>query len=663
MDNHFKIIIPLYNVEKWIKICIRSVKAQSYKNFQCIILDDISTDKSVEIIQKEIKGDDRFELIVNTEKAYALKNIYDGINYSNPSSEDIIVTLDGDDWFAEKDVLKKLNTIYKNKKCWLTYGSYAEYPSGRRGKFAKQISKNVINNNAFRKYEWCSSHLRTFKYHLWNKIEREDLLDSEGKFYRMTWDLAFMFPMLEMSGQKAVYVEDILYVYNMSNPLNDHKVDNSYQMKLEQEIRTKKTYDRIIPNKSALELMNGNRFDIAAKTLYAKNKIRNINTPFHKDLYLQHLKVWNNFEEMKPAKKGQQEFLNSFDSILTSIETNGFDKQQSKIPVLMGTPINGAHRVASCIVLEKTPEIYEADISEGQYLCNYEYFKNKTNFVPTGLEEKYLDEMALEFCRNKDNLYTISLFPSYEQKIQDVISLVQQQYNIIYKKHISLSDNGKRNYIHNLYYDESWIGPKSLNYPGVIEKSNYCFSKGNEVCIILVEENNVENLNILKNKIRQFCAVSNHSVHINDTQEETWRIATSAFNKNSINFLNKAKISDTPKFDYYFSKYYNVLKNKQDREDFCIDSSAVLSAYGLRDCRDLDFLHLNDIFPIDKDIECHNFESHHYRSNKNDIIYDPSLHFYLHGVKFASIEVVRDMKKYRNEEKDRVDVALIEAIK
>ncbi len=152
MDNHFKIIIPLYNVEKWIKICIRSVKAQSYKNFQCILLDDISTDKSADIIQKEIKGDDRFKLIVNTEKAYALKNIYDGIDYSNPSSEDIIVTLDGDDWFAEKDVLKKLNTIYKNKKCWLTYGSYAEYPSGRRGKFAKQISKNVINNNDFRRY-------------------------------------------------------------------------------------------------------------------------------------------------------------------------------------------------------------------------------------------------------------------------------------------------------------------------------------------------------------------------------------------------------------------------------------------------------------------------------------------------------------------------------
>jgi len=663
-DNHFKIIIPLYNVEKWIKICIRSVRAQSYKNFQCIILDDLSTDKSVEIIQKEIQNDERFKLIINEDKAYALKNIYDGINISNPKPEDIIVTLDGDDWLAEKNVLEKLNTIYKNKRCWLTYGSYAEYPSGRRGKFAKRIPKEVTNKNAFRAYEWCSSHLRTFKYHLWEKIKREDLLDSEGQFYRMTWDLAFMFPMLEMSSYKALYVEDILYVYNMSNPLNDHKVDNSYQVKLEQEIRSKKVYSSSPwANQTALDLMNGNRFDIAAKTLYARNKIRNINTPFCKDLYLQHLKVWNNFEEIKPAKKGAETFLNSFDSILDSINTKGFDKEESKIPVLMGTPINGAHRVASCIVLDQVPETYEADISEGQYLCNYEYFKNKTNFVSTGLEEKYLDEMALEFCRNKDNLYTISLFPSNDRSFRDTISFIKQGYNIIYKKETNLTDLGIKRYIHNLYFNEEWIGPKSSNYPGVIEKSKYCFSKGSTVCTLLIEEDDFIHLNGLKDKIRDFCGVGKHSVHINDTQEETWRIASSVFNKNSVDFMNRAAFSDTPNFDKYFSKYYDIVKDAPDKEDYCIDSSAVLSAYGLRDCRDLDFLHLNDVPPIEKDIECHNFESHHYRVNKNDIIYDPSLHFYLHGMKFASLEVVKDMKTYRNEQKDRVDIALIEAIK
>jgi glycosyltransferase involved in cell wall biosynthesis len=243
MHNHFKIIVPFYNVEEWIKICTRSIKAQNYNNFQCILIDDVSTDKSAEIAEREISGDDRFVLVRNEEKAYALKNIYDAINLSKPKEQDIIVTVDGDDWLANKNVLTLLNEEYKKNDCWLTYGSYAEYPSGSRGKFAKQIPTNVINNSLYRQSTWCSSHLRTFKYHLWNSIEKQDLLDQEGKFYRMAWDLAFMFPMLEMAGHKSRYIKNILYIYNVANPLNDHKVDHEYQLRVENQIRNKMKYN------------------------------------------------------------------------------------------------------------------------------------------------------------------------------------------------------------------------------------------------------------------------------------------------------------------------------------------------------------------------------------------------------------------------------------
>ena len=66
--------------------------------------------------------------------------------------------------------------------------------------------------------------------------------------------------------------------------------------------------------------------------------------------------------------------------------------------------------------------------------------------------------------------------------------------------------------------------------------------------------------------------------------------------------------------------------------------------------------------PILYKVECHNSHTDHYRQKKDDIIYDPKFHFYVHGVKFASIDVVRDMKVLRDEEKDRVDVELIKTI-
>ena len=112
----------------------------------------------------------------------------------------------------------------------------------------------------------------------------------------------------------------------------------------------------------------------------------------------------------------------------------------------------------------------------------------------------------------------------------------------------------------------------------------------------------------------------------------------------------------------YISKYCGIIKSRDDRNDFCVDSSAVLSSYGLRDCRDLDFLHLTDVDSIAHGIDCHNEEATHYAEKKDDIIYNPRFHFYSFGVKFASLNVVKEMKVGRNEEKDKVDVKLISEV-
>ena len=139
MKNNFTIVVPFYNVSKWIKYNIASIKKQEYNNFKCFLIDDLSTDNSCEIIEKMIKGDDRFVLVRNIEKKFALRNIYDTISLANLSDEDIIITLDGDDWLYSKNVLSYLNNFYNEHDCWMTYGSYAEFPSGNRGKFSKKI--------------------------------------------------------------------------------------------------------------------------------------------------------------------------------------------------------------------------------------------------------------------------------------------------------------------------------------------------------------------------------------------------------------------------------------------------------------------------------------------------------------------------------------------
>lgn len=243
--NHYKIIVPFYNVEKWIKTTINSIKHQTYDNFECVLINDMSTDRTKEIILKSIDNDKRFKLINNLEKKYALQNYCLGIEESNPKPEDIILNIDGDDWLYNNRVLETLNNYYYDDSCLMTYGSYNEFPTNNIGKYSKQIPKNVIDNQLYRNYEWSSSHLRTYKYCLWNKIDKKDFLDSNNKFYKTTCDLAIMFPMLEMAGHKAKYVKELLYTYNVVNPLNDHKSDQSLQMKMDLEIRNKKRYDSL----------------------------------------------------------------------------------------------------------------------------------------------------------------------------------------------------------------------------------------------------------------------------------------------------------------------------------------------------------------------------------------------------------------------------------
>lgn len=245
INNRFFIFTPFFNVENWISNTIKIVKCQSYKNFKHILIDDLSTDNSYSKALNLIQNDNRFNLIKNNIKKYPLRNFYEQIKNYNLEDEDIIVLLDGDDWFFSVSTLEILNSYYNKTNCLMTYGSYIDYLSNKKGYWSKKIPEDVIKNNSIRKYEWSSSHLKTFKYKVWKEIKEEDLKDSNDNFYNMTADLAIMFPMLEMCGDRSLYIDDILYVYNSANPINEHKVNVFLQQTIEHEIRNKKPYNKI----------------------------------------------------------------------------------------------------------------------------------------------------------------------------------------------------------------------------------------------------------------------------------------------------------------------------------------------------------------------------------------------------------------------------------
>jgi glycosyltransferase involved in cell wall biosynthesis len=241
---HFKIIVPVYNSEKWVGKCIDSIKAQSYRNFQCIIIDDNSKDKTNQQAKLAIGQDERFVLIRNKVQKFAMENRVNGIKISQPSDEDIIVDVDGDDWLYNEQVLDKVSKVYEDTKCLVTYGNFVYHPHGQLGHCTK-CPKKIIDNNAFREDTWRYSHLRTYKFGLFKKIQDKEFKNSKGKYYKAACDLAIMFPLLEMAAHRQHFISDTLYVYNRENPINDDKVKGHLQRQSDSEIRQKKKYNKV----------------------------------------------------------------------------------------------------------------------------------------------------------------------------------------------------------------------------------------------------------------------------------------------------------------------------------------------------------------------------------------------------------------------------------
>lgn len=245
MDNFFSVTINTFNHEDWIENCLLSCLNQDYENFEVIVIDDISTDRTFEICQKlQEQFPDRLRAIQNKEKIYSqVRNILELTRLSKEGS--IVISADGDDCLKNNQVLSKLNSVYNSGEVWMTYGRYEEYPYRDVSTSYYAYPHDVIQRNLFREYRWMASHLRSYRRELFLKIKEEDFKFPGGEWLDVTGDQAFMLPMLEMSSERSRFIPDILYVYNVANPTRDGATKVGRQEEVARYIRSKEKYKRL----------------------------------------------------------------------------------------------------------------------------------------------------------------------------------------------------------------------------------------------------------------------------------------------------------------------------------------------------------------------------------------------------------------------------------
>ena len=247
MQNHFTIAINTFNHEKWIERCLSSCLTQKYDNFDVILVDAISTDNNFNIINKIASENKKLKVYQNEIRIPQIANFVFLAEKSKDNT--IIIFVDGDDWLANSKVLQKLNDVYNSGEVWMTYGKYTEYHG--EGKPYRDVSfhygaypEDVIEKNSFREYKWLASHLRTMRKELFFKISIEDY-KRDGKWFDYTGDQALMLPALELSGKKSRFIDEVLYIYNVSNPSRDGATSEAKQIELANYIRAKEKYKPI----------------------------------------------------------------------------------------------------------------------------------------------------------------------------------------------------------------------------------------------------------------------------------------------------------------------------------------------------------------------------------------------------------------------------------
>lgn len=247
MKGQFKIVVPSFNSVAYLPKTLASIEKQTNINFQVCVIDDCSTIEKQRGIILDYCRRNNWSYIFHKKNEGALASIIEAIKSFNCKDDDVIVMVDGDDWLYDEHVLEKIDKIYSNEDVYLTWGQFETYPPNwLKMNYAMDIPDLVIDNQMYREIVDVFGHLKTYKYRLFREIKDEDLRDPKsGEYFRVSWDKALLYPMLEMAGHKVKFNPDIVYVYNVINPLSDFTINRPEQIAATEYIRSKPHYLRL----------------------------------------------------------------------------------------------------------------------------------------------------------------------------------------------------------------------------------------------------------------------------------------------------------------------------------------------------------------------------------------------------------------------------------
>lgn len=273
MDNPLvSIIVPVYNGERTIERCLRSIQNQSYSNIEVLVADDGSTDHSAAVIQRYASEDARFHYIKKENTG-----VSDSRNLAmSLASGEYLQFVDCDDWIVKQATEAFVKTAL-NYGCDMVISDYYRV-IGRRILEKGHIPESAVITKM--KYaEYMMEAPANFYFGvLWNKFFRADIIRrfKLACSAELDWceDFLFNLEYLQYVGKVGVITRPLYYYVKTKGSLVDTQVN------FQQSIRTKRIlFDYYKELYKSIDLYHENRLRIQMFYFsFAHDKLKKIKT-------------------------------------------------------------------------------------------------------------------------------------------------------------------------------------------------------------------------------------------------------------------------------------------------------------------------------------------------------------------------------------------------
>lgn len=300
MKHKFSLIIPSYNVEKYIKKCLDSVLNQTYTNYEIIIINDGSTDNTSKILES-YKSNKKIKIINQENKGLSSAR---NLGVSNAKG-DYILFIDSDD-FIEKELLEILNkTIRDEDLIRFQIRSLDE-----TNKIIKEYKEETFNNlNGIEAFNKLSKY-NLVELAVCYAYKKDTFLKNNYKFEEKTYHEDFgLIPYIIISSKKVTSINYIGYNYLQRK--------NSIMNNTEYEKEIKKSNDVLKHYKNLIKWSQNIEGDLTIYKSFIANSV------ILKSLNLKEKDYKNYIKKLKEYKV--------YDNLLTNNKENKIKKILIKI--------------------------------------------------------------------------------------------------------------------------------------------------------------------------------------------------------------------------------------------------------------------------------------------------------------------------------------------